>query len=693
MCKSTNNTPSNLEAIRDLCVTIGEASHAGDTTPPPARYDGIREHIPEHTFVAAPVRNPDSFLTNAKNYHTFFGLSPQDVTSLDHILRLLSTSATPINRFRIVTHAHPENIMLSIVDGNQNHATQQYLDYFGESDITAIGYLIFFYDTMPPGVSLPHPTNRHYVDWSDSAVLTDLRTVAANQTVLQPFGLNTSGSASGDLKKFMFRCFDQSFVRITGAVKFNNHNLTATQKAKLVTAFSFILDSQQASLVGTTIAGNVITNVQLQNLRAMLDTLTLAELQAIGANYGFSLPAEYHYFDEIERAITALQNGFRTRLNAIKQRISTNTTIDIRGCRAGNDPSYLRSIQSFFGRTNNLPHVTGSQWYMAFHPSQYEEPTSLTEIRRLIATHGAFSNNIATTRSALSDWATKARVMPFHGTFWNDILRVSAGKVFDFCRLTWRTQFPRLPFPAPGLGALEAMTFRQVMEKIRDFFDVPAAGFPTASALTTLETFVNGPLAGYIPNLTAVANGSSTPTQLTNLFGLLRTINQDLAQSIVPSTPPTPLNSSHITGYQRDLIAFIETNRLSVVRTFMNAIKTRLEDQNNPGINCYMIHAGIPVFIFTFLERVNGATHTVTTNHNGLIVHHDHAVSAFTAWAAMQWEEEVPAGNGINAAAATEATRNSNVRVAMEVIEGHVSGNQAVAFCPHPNYWAHFTTV
>jgi hypothetical protein len=686
MCKTTNNTPSNLEAIRDLCVTIAQGSHAGDPTPVPERYDGIREHIPQQTFVAAPVRNPDNFLERARQYHTFFGLNPQNVTSIDHILSLMSASATPLTRFRIVTHAHPTNIMLAIFDGNDNHATQSMLEYFGESDEAGLIYMIFYYNDPT------HPNFRHYVDWSVRDILSDLRLVATNPPILQPFGLNVGGTPSGDLEKFVRRCFDQSFVHHTGAVKLNNHNLNTTQKNKLIAAFDAVLDFQQAKIVGTTIASNVISNAHLQALRDMLNSLSMAQLQATGANFGFSIPADFHYFDEIERAITALRNGFRTRLNALKLRISSNTTIDLRGCRAGDDPNYLRAVQSFFGRTGNLPHVTGSRWYMAFPPTEYTEVADNAALRRIVSDHGAFANNPTVTRTSLNDWATRARVLPFHNTFWNDLLANNAGRVFSFCRLTWRTQFPRLPFPAPGLGALEGMNFRQVMEKIRDFFDV-RTDFPNAATLTTLETFVNGPLAGYIPTLAAALSSGTTPVRLNELFGLLRTINQDLGQSIVPSAAPSPLNNEHIAGYQRDLIAFIETNRLAGIRTFMNAIKTRLEDQVNPGIYYYMIHAGIPVYIFTFLERVNGSAHTVTENHNGLIVHRDHAVSAFTAWAAMQWEEEVPAGNGINAASLTEALRNANVRVALEVIEGHVSGNQAVALCPHPNYWANFRVV
>ena len=260
----------------------------------------------------------------------------------------------------------------------------------------------------------------------------------------------------------------------------------------------------------------------------------------------------------------------------------------------------------------------------------------------------------------------------------------------SFCLLAWRAKLPKLPLQTPGLSPFLSMTFRDAIARMAVLFDVPAASTPTGATLNSVNAFVTGPLASYAPNLLVKVDGTTSTSKLNALHAALKTIDNDLGQTFVPTTPPTPLTAANITSYQTALIGYIKSNRLAAVRAFMTATRQRITDTANPGLYYYMVNAGLPVFIFsTYEPGVNN--HMVTVLHNILVVHQTYRDVAFRQWPPLLWAEPLPPTNRI---ATLRANQDDGRRFAM-LIEDEIdaAGNSRVAACPHPDYMAKIASV
>lgn len=672
MCKTTKGTQvassRKLGQIPPNSLVEG-GTPSGSGNQPVVLFDGRPEHVPELTHIVQRRRPNDDFINGANTYHANCGLQPQTITSIEKLVDLLSASTSLLRRIRIVTHAHPTSMAVDMFEGsNAFHAQKEYLRGFAQDDISGI-YAVL---NMTRG--------QHFIEWDIGNIISHIRSNTPN--ALAPFSLSTSGTSPDNLREYIFFCSDYFFVK-TKHIGRNNKELSSAEKRNLLSALSIVIQQTGNVLVGTTFGTRQVAQVDLDALRIFIISMTLPDFGLPPDSnskhpdllFNFTIPAKTKENDvddlflTLGRAVVAIQNNFRTKLNRVKQKFNETSTIDIRGCRAGQDLDYLQAVQEFFGTAGQLPHVTAPKWYQYFEPCSYSNLQNNAQIRALLQT-GA---NAANVWAGFDDWAKRMQADPAHKTFWIDLLD---GSVIQFCQMNWRRSFPQLPLQTPGLIAFSALNFRGAIAKIQEFFNIVVGSTPSGAVLNSIDNFVTNSLSDYTSKLLAQVNASTPAASLQGLYQELRQINQSLGQSLVPATAPTPLRVSDVTGYQTALIGFIESHQLAPIRAFMTAARQRIQDTTDPGIFYYMLHIGLPVFVFANRERVNN--HIVTVNNNLLVVLHTHADAAYRQWPPLLWVEPLPAGNTIG----TMQISNANARRFAIVVEAADGGDTRVASCP-----------
>ncbi len=669
MCTTTTTgrqtaTLVRLKQIQPNGTGIGGGGVGGSTGP--LLFNGVPEHVPDLTFIVEARVSPDGFIGPANTYHTHCGLKPATITSIEHLVTLLAAKTDHIQRMRIVTHAHPQAMAVRMFEGvDVFQADGPWLRGFGESDSEGLLALM--------------PFQRHLGSWNVFSIMTNIR--AANAAVLAPFGLQQGGDAGPDLSRFLISCADVVMLN-SGNVTEGGGALPPAHRATLSSMLTIL--AQQA---GAALVKGAVTQAHVAALQTVVTNMPVGSFGV--NNPAINLPAmsvDLDIYKVAAAAVTAIQNGFRTKLNTVKKRFTETSFIDIRGCRAGETEDYLRAVQAFFGSSGHVPEVSGPRWFQFFGQQQTSavlRPASNANIRTLL-TSGTTAQK---TRDGFDDWAKRARLDPAHKDFWSDL---TAGGVVPFCQLAWRSKFPVLPqsLQTPGLTEFIALPFNTAIPRIALFFNVPAASTPSGAALATLNTFVTTKLSVWAPNLTATADTTTDKAKLKTLFQALSDINKDLGQTLVPADEPPDLSGAKITEFQTALIQFLEANQLAPVRKFMTAIKQRIDEANDPGLHYYMLQIGLPVFLFADHETMPSDV-IVTVANNRLVVLDSRADTAYRQWPPLSWAESLPPANQFGTLKLSDA---SSTNIAM-MVEQHGPGNIRVAVCPHEDYMDKIRTV
>jgi hypothetical protein len=622
-------------------------------------FNGVPEHVPDLTFIVEARVASDGFIGPANAYHGHCGLNPTTIRSIEHLVTLLSVTTDHIGRMRIVTHAHPQAMAVRMFEGvNIFQADGPWLRGFGESD--------------SEGLLAIMPFQRHMSSWNIFTIVGSIR--ATNAAVLAPFGLDQAGDAGPDLSRFLLCCADIVMLNSAGAVTEGGGAMPAAHRTIVMSVLTTL--AQQA---GAALVRGSVTPAHVTALQNVVTAMPLASFGVAGPTIDFPKVAGLDYFQLAAGAVNAINHGFRANLNKVKQRFNEKSSIDIRGCRAGDTEDYLNAVKEFFGSQNHFPEVSGPRWFQFFGQLN---AASILRLASNAAIHTLLTSGATAqaTRDAFDDWAKRARLDPAHKDFWSDLAN---GGVVPFCQLTWRSKFPALPqfLQTPGLTEFIALPFNTAIPRIALLFNVPAASTPSGAALTTLNTFVTTKLSVWAPNLTATADTTTDKAKLKTLFQPLSDINKDLGQTLVPADEPPDLSGTKITGFQTALIQFLEANQLAPVRTFMTAIKQRIDEANDPGLHYYMLQIGLPVFLFADHETMPTEV-AVSVANNRLAVLDARSDPAYRQWPQLSWAEPLPPGNQFGTLHITD-TNATNIAM---MVEQHGPGNTHVAVCPHEDY-------
>ena len=632
----------------------GGPGGGGVPTPAANAFLGKPERVPEIAYIRE--RPGDGFLTSAKDYYEFFGITVEPVDSIVEILQHLGTLPGTKERVLIVSHAHPRGMIIPFFTNGVKGTNKDIFNAFAESDLRGLKLLSPF-----------ETSTNHLFNWDSimGQLLSMLRGLPNASTVLTPFNLQTSGSPSGDLRDFFKFCFDIVYLRNPGRVRRNPSQaagLTASQRTILENFVGAILNALKPGII-TSLGVN---DAQVQAVRTLITGVTYADLPGVGdfhPHLGLDND-NMNDFPTLQAAVTAVQGGaFRSQLNAARQKLTASSLLDVRGCRAGEDPEYVEALRVFFGRPGQLPSVTAPRHFQSYPQLAFQPPNNRGAIQSWLgATRWGHSTTVL--REKFTVWAELIRVKPLHVDFWSNLF---GGPAARFAGLQWRTEIPALFIPTPGLSELTPLTFNQIIGKIKDYFNVPNASVPSASTLSGMAALV-GNLPTYNTSLLAEVPDSAGAPQLQTLYTQLRQINNDLAQSVVPATAPTPLTPAVIRQYQTGLNTFLDNTPLAPVKAFMTAAKTSLE--TGDGLYYYLLFAGLPVYVFGKPEL----------SKNGIVVLDGHRAVALQSWYKCLWADALPGtGTYTGANISQTAARHAPSMVGED-------RTSLTSICPLPRY-------
>jgi hypothetical protein len=471
MCSTTPKTKAASPSVN----TPSKITKQG-APPPPNAFGGFQEQVPDAVFLSTSG-TPD-FLKSAKNFYTYFGLQTTDIKSIEDLVLFLANPAntTTYKRLLMVSHAHPRGMIIPFFTNGSVGTNKEVFREFAKSDLD--------------GLIVLNPFNPPVFDWDSviASVMSNIRSNAAHANALAPFGLKTSGLPPTELKPFFYECLNFVFVNTAGHVKDSKGNvISATQRKSLAGFVKEIGNQRKKLLVNTSINGNVVTAPQLDALQTMLTGLPLSDLNASSVytmtDFG---PDNMNYFPTLDNAVRAVQADFHAKVVQMRNRFTPTSAIDIRGCRAGDDPDYLLAIREFFHQPNNPKlNVSAPNWFQSYPVLAWQLPASRNDIATFLSGK-IFSSTVAHDEQMTDAkaWASLIKVDPLHTNFWSNLF---GGTSANFTGLAWRSTIPPLFIPTPGLTALAPLTLTDVVTNVADMFNVPAGKVPNASQIASKD--------------------------------------------------------------------------------------------------------------------------------------------------------------------------------------------------------------
>ncbi len=557
---------------------------------------GSPEHVPEHTYIAVASPTDNGFIAEATEYHTIYGLNPVTVNSIEHLVELLAGSTSSLSRIRIVSHVFfpdpgdppaPTNMNLVFFTGQPRGRgfPQAWFYKFGISDEEGLDALFQSlleanHNLMSPLFSVPINTNGG-VESLDRAVILALRnkfnssTTPTASALLSPFGLTGStAQPTGDLRTlvqlitdlFAINEFSDIHLRDDATTPVD-HPLSASQITILRNFINNRITELQQSLETPT-----RTIAHMQDLQQEITSLALSDFPVgLGAFPDFTIytNVEQHFFQN--------HDDFRSNLAIVKNRFSSDSVIDIRGCRVAADPGleYLHALKEFFGNSGDEPTVTGPEWFQSFSTLGFIDRSSEGQIDS-IYNSGNSGLSRDDVRSEYETWSERIGI-PTHLTFYTDLC---AGSAMDFINMSWKSELPQLNMDAIQYNGFGALSFSDTINRLAAIFSIPTNQRPSNTELTNMNTVFQ------IESITTFPAPADMITQLTDIATAL---------SVTVSNMPTEatLNTSTFQSVISQLKTGISTH--AKITGFKSAIGQKLTAAT-AGIR-YMLMIGIPLMV------------------------------------------------------------------------------------------------
>jgi hypothetical protein len=479
MCSTTPKTKAASPAVNTPSKI--QKQGGGTPPPPPNAFGGFQEKIPDAVFMS--TSGTPEFLASAKKFYSFFGLQPTDIKSIeDLVLKLADPSNTnTYKRLLMVSHAHPRGMIIPFFTKGSVGTNKEVFRGFAISDLEGLKVL----DPFTPPV----------FNWDSVivSIMSNIRSNAAHANALAPFGLKTSGLPPVELQPFFYECLNFVFVNTDNHVKLSNGNFVdATQKKSFARFVKEIGNQRKKLLVNKTINGNVVTGPQLDALQTMLTGLPLSDLNAGSVYTMTDFGADnVNFFPTLDNAVRAVQADFHSKVVQMRARFTPTSVIDIRGCRAGDDPDYLVALREFFHQPNDPKLIVSApRWFQSYPVLANQSPLPATRQNVSVLLGAKIFAGTVGHDEQMKDakaWAALIKVDPLHTNFWSGLF---AGTPDNFTGLTWRSTIPKLFIPTPGLDALAPLDLAGVVKNVADMFNVPAAKVPNASQVASKDAGV-----------------------------------------------------------------------------------------------------------------------------------------------------------------------------------------------------------
>jgi hypothetical protein len=595
----------------------GTTAGTGTATAGPV---GRPEKVPTQTFIAADSPHDNKFLPQARVYHDSFGLNHDTATSFEKMVETLAGHSGAIARLRIVSHFYLDPtkagsaIIIPFFEGHTNfdgtrffHTDHWFFDYGKGDDEGLLAYFVHqvLVDRKPDYVSGSVQEFNSPSSSKTSPLYEVLFKVLKGKgsAALTPFGFGNS--LPGGAPRRMFQQCGNIFalehgftIRALGA-----HPTKPVQAMKpaVMTAAVAQAEKELAALAGKA----PMTKPNIDAVLAAVRALGMNDLPVPAGRSGFSQTLDF----TISGAFLEDHSTLRSNLSAVRDRLK-NGVIDVRGCRIGDDPTYMKAVRAFFSKSTGQPTVTAPNWFQLFTMVTNIELANETEIDALFDTGVDFTaptpdlskNDV---RRGFSDWAGAIGINA-QLSFWSTLF--SDEKRFNFLHRGWISQLPPIGLEAAQLSGLGSLTHADLFGRLKDIFFIPATTQPEAN---DLATFTFGTQVVDLKTEQEAVNSLPTNPSQAVLQGHLTTI-QSLASAVSQTlnTAPSPLTEQ----YLKDSIDLVGKKLVTLAKLdpLVDALKAKSQDVHF-GIR-YMIGIGLPliaqdsakeeVFIAAFLRSL-----------------------------------------------------------------------------------------
>jgi hypothetical protein len=578
-------------------ASLGAASGSAASVPGPV---GAPETAPDLTFVAAVTPKDNGYLVQANVYHQSFGLAPQSITSFEKLVQVLSTSSTPIKRLRIVSHFYLdatkvgsavvipffENAKTSL--GKQIfYSDRWHFDYGTSDDAGLLGF--FVNDILPAktvGVfsddTIPYDPAKPSKEKPLHQVLFQVLNKRSDPA-LTPFGIKSSGPGGAVLT--LFRLAGDLFAMANRKLSLEGKNPAIPAiplPAALLTAWKA---EWQARIDKLKTASAPMTTANVNALTAAITGLSMTDLpvQFVGGSLG-------DFTQGIGGVFVQDHTSFRANLSIVRNRLK-NGAVDVRGCQVGGDVAYLKALRTFFGKPGQEPTVSGPDFFQSFSVSPNAIVASESQIDSVfkdgITVSGKPAITGADVQRAYSDWSGMIGFNAQLG-FWAELF---AGDALTFLAHKWTATLPAIGMEAARLKGLAALSYPNLIPRLREIFFIPAATGPTAAELTSFDS-------SSMAQVTALKTASddvdqltptSTQAQLTTALTPIKAVATATGQTL--PTAPSPLTLDYLKASVAQLAQFLVT--ASKIQPLFDALKAKAAEPNF-GIRT-MMAVGLPL--------------------------------------------------------------------------------------------------
>jgi monoamine oxidase len=289
------------------------------------------------------VKEKDSFLSAAREFHTLWGLKHVDFASFESLIGLIAKAKIPEKRIRVISHAW-DGFKIPLFTGSPAGflVTQEQIEALNAGDGALMDELL---GTL---VDLDQMTSQGLVLWN--ALLSQVE--ANSPAALKPFGLTSKTKPSGNQGLLFRRCAD----------------LVAVASANQV------FDKAVRKSIGG-------AQGRLKRTTAEVDAL---EAAVKGSGFTFTItPPAQDMVDRLRAAVDALdKRTFRATLKAARDKLK-GKWLDFRGCRIGHLPKYLEALAILMG-TNGC---TAPDWWSGYPgeaPVGDKQVSSVGMFKRLV---------------------------------------------------------------------------------------------------------------------------------------------------------------------------------------------------------------------------------------------------------------------------------------------------------------------
>lgn len=309
------------------------------------------------------------FLDNAEVYYRGWGYpNIKRISTMDEVLKDLEKAKSHIDTFRIVTHANPGHLQVGLTSAISTEEVSQ--TEMGMTTAQSFRPLLTR-NKVVNDAAFAREMGLLRADTTTGALLAQIGVPATNPAGDTPLGILLRAILEADLvSSATLDDGSKPALKNKGVLDRWNNQRMRHYRAVVEEAAA---PAQQAA-VKKAITDLIAAAPGVLRAGGVDWVFTQSQADAIGSDLLDPAKPSATLNPELEAAIIegAGKGTFVPRLAKVRARIDADTHIEIRGCNAGTDKTFLNSMRTFFGPPGNLPSISAPDLFQAFFRLGFE---------------------------------------------------------------------------------------------------------------------------------------------------------------------------------------------------------------------------------------------------------------------------------------------------------------------------------